>query len=252
MVVTCDLLPSINWVEIPESLVAGGVGIVRVQVSSNKKHAHQLHSLLQPDEVLRARKYHKEKDHYRFLIARASLRILLGKYTNQSPAKINFALGANKKPLATNTAGLRYNISHCKDWVLIALADVEVGIDVEKVDASFPFEDMLSHSFSPQEQAFITQSPASRLAFFRAWTRKEAFVKATAQGIDVDFSSMPALDGRHYLADSRSSPLPDWTVSSFEAAPDYVAAIVRPRALPPNSLHFWEASEALFSPFYTR
>jgi 4'-phosphopantetheinyl transferase len=232
MVVTCDLLPSIDWVEIPESLVAGGVGIVRVQVSSNKKHAHQLHSLLQPDEVLRARKYHKEEDHYRFLIARANLRILLGKCTNQPPAKINFALGANKKPLATNTPGLHYNISHCKDWVLIALAGVEVGIDIEKV--------------------FITQSPTSRLAFFRAWTRKEAFVKATAQGIDADFSSMPALDGRHYLADSRSSPLPDWTVSSFEAAPDYVAAIARPTALPPNCLHFWEVGEALFGPFYTR
>jgi 4'-phosphopantetheinyl transferase len=249
MVVTCDFLPPINWVKIPESLSAGGVVLVRVQVSSIQKQAHHLFPLLHPDEVARAKKYHKQEDYYRFLVARASLRILVGRYANKHPAEITFALGFNKKPLATNASGLHYNISHCNDWVLIALAGVEVGIDVEIVDRSFPFEDILTYSFSPQEQAFITQSSASRSAFFQAWTRKEAFVKATGQGIDADFSNMPALDGQHYLANSMSSPATDWAISSFEAAPNYIAAIARPTAVPLSSLCFCEADEALFSLF---
>jgi 4'-phosphopantetheinyl transferase len=249
MVVDCNLLPAINWLQIPESFVSGGVVIVGIQVSNNKKYASQLHGLLQPTEAIRAKKYHKEEDQYRFLIARASLRILLGKYTRQPPAKIEFALGANKKPLATNTPGLHYNISHCKDWILVAIADAEVGIDVEKVDALFPFDDILTDSFSLQEQEFIKQSPASRHAFYQAWTRKEAFVKATAQGIDADFSSIPALDGRHYIAGSKSALATDWTVSSFPVALDYIAAIARPSALLLGGLHFCEAGAEFFRPF---
>lgn len=223
--------------------------MVRVQVSSHKKWAPQLQALLQPAEAVRAKKYYKEEDQYRFLIARVSLRILLGKYANQHPAKITFALGANKKPLATNTPGLHYNISHCRDWILLAIADAEVGVDVEKVDALFPFEDILPDSFSSPEQEFITQSPASRHAFYQAWTRKEAFVKATAQGIDADFSSIPALDGQHYVASSKHSPIADWTVSSFAVASDYVAALARPSALLAGGLHFCEVSKEFFCPF---
>jgi 4'-phosphopantetheinyl transferase len=251
MVVTCSLIPSIKWIETPGSLIEGEVVIVRVQVSSVQKQVHQLHALLNPDEVIRAKKYYKEEDYYRFLIARISLRILLAKYTNQHPAKINFVLGANKKPLVVNVPGLHYNISHCKDWVLIAIADVEVGVDVEKVDPLFPFEDIITSSFSSQEQAFVTQNPASRRAFFQTWTRKEAFVKATGEGINADFSSVPALDGRHYLASSRSDSATSWTISSFEAAPDYVAAIARPTTSPSGGLCFCEADEALFSSFYS-
>jgi 4'-phosphopantetheinyl transferase len=249
MVVDCNLLPAIEWLQLPESFAGGEGVVVRVQVSSHKKRALQLQELLQPAEAVRAKKYYKEEDQYRFLIARASLRILLGKYANQHPAKIEFVLGTNKKPLATNTPGLHYNISHCKDWILLAIAHTEVGVDVERVDELFPFEDILTDSFSLPEQRFIKQSPVSRQAFYQVWTRKEALVKATAQGIDADFSNVPALDGRHHVADSKSSSIADWTVSSFEAAPNYIAAIARPNAVPLSSLCFCEADEALFSLF---
>ena len=247
MLATCDLLPAVAWLALPASYAASSVAVFRISVAEHVKHAPYLYSLLQASEVVRARKYHREADHYRFLIARAALRMLLSKYTGQPPADIDFALGANKKPVLQDTPGLHYNTSHSNNWILLAIGRVEVGIDVEQVDAGFPFQDIVLHSFSPREQAFIDRSPSSRQAFFQLWTRKEALVKAIAQGIDADFDSIPALDGAHDVA-GLGGEAAAWAISSFEAAPGYAAAIARPAAIPDSSLCFYEAGAGLFGP----
>ena len=112
------------------------------------------------------------------------LRKLLAGYSNLAPDEIKFAEGLNKKPFAENAnlSDLHFNISHSADIILIAISNSEIGVDVEKVDNSFSYEEILPHNFSDEEIDFI-KNPED---FYLLWTRKESLLKATAKGLDDD------------------------------------------------------------------
>lgn len=84
--------------------------------------------------------------------------------------------------------GLQVSISHPAGLVVVAATDVgPVGVDVEPPSAvDFPGFDQVS--LSPAEQDLVSSMPAAERGQIRAglWVRKEAFLKATGQGLGVD------------------------------------------------------------------
>ncbi|RYY21591.1 MAG: 4'-phosphopantetheinyl transferase superfamily protein [Cytophagaceae bacterium] len=247
MTVFCDALPFTEWkIAPPDYRVAGAIAVFRVPIAESSRYLPRGQAVLHPAELLRAGRYHQPADRTRFLVARAALRWLLGAYARRPPASLILALGPNKKPVLQDAPGLHYNVSHAGNWVLIAIAGTEIGVDVEKVAAQFAFQDVLGTSFSPAEQAFIGQGAASAPLFYQLWTRKEALVKATAQGIDANFWQVPALDGLHELAGPGGAAGPGWAVSSFAVADGYAAAVAYPAALR-GQLTFHDVDALLFS-----
>lgn len=248
MLLTCHTLPPLPWAPLPPAALLGQgeeLAVYRVPIAENQAHAPQLLQLLTEAEQQRARRYHAAADYYRFIVGRAALRRLLGAYVGQPPVALSFIPGPNHKPLLATVPHLHYNVAHAGNWVLIAIAPVEIGVDIEKIDADFPFQGVLADSFSLPEQAFIRQHPAPATAFYQLWTRKEAFVKATAQGIEADFSQVPALDGRHQWAATHPSPVADWVVSSFAPATGYAAAVAYPAAVAARQVRFYEVGDLL-------
>ncbi|RZK51230.1 MAG: 4'-phosphopantetheinyl transferase superfamily protein [Hymenobacter sp.] len=248
MQLTCHTLPPIRWLALPASAVANPgaeIAVYRVPIAENQGHAPHLLPLLTAAEQQRARRYHAAADYHRFIISRAALRRLLGACLGQPPAGLEFVAGPHKKPLLATVPHLHYNVAHSGNWVLIAIAPVEIGVDIEKTDPDFPFQGILADSFSLPEQAFIRQHPAPATAFYQLWTRKEAFVKATAQGIEADFSQVPALAGPHQWAATHPSPVADWVVSSFAPAEGYTAAVAYPAAVAASQLRFYEVADLL-------
>lgn len=247
MLLSCHTLPPVPWAPLPPLALVSQpqkLAVYRVSVAENRFHVPQLHQLLTAAEQQRAHRYHHMADYHRFVVRRAALRLLLGTRLGQPPAEVQLVAGANYKP-ALAAPHVQYNVSQAGSWVLIAIAPVEVGVDVEQLTSDFPVAAMLAHSFSPPEQAFITRHPSPVAAFFQLWTRKEAFVKATAQGIDADFSQVPALDGPHQWAAQHPSPTTDWVVSSFTPAPGYAAALAYPAAVPASQVQFYDAGSLL-------
>jgi 4'-phosphopantetheinyl transferase len=250
MLLTCHSLSAISWAALPASGLPGHrgkVAVCRVAVAENQHYSPQLFELLTMAEQQRARRYHAEADYHRFVIGRATLRLLLGACLGLPPGALHFVPGENHKPILATAPELHYNVSHSGNWVLITIAPVAVGVDVEKINVSFPFDEILEYSFSEHEKAFIAQHPVRPAAFYRLWTRKEAFVKATAQGIDADFTRVPALDGRHQWLATHPNSVANWTVSSFAAAAGYVAAVAYPAAIPAGQVKFYEVGEQLFN-----
>ncbi len=248
MLLTCHTLPTISWAALSVAVLPGAdseVSVYRVPIVENQAYTSSLSALLTADEQQRAARYHAEADYYRFIVSRAALRLLLGRRIGQPPAELSFVPGTNKKPLLAAAPTLHYNVSHSGNWVLIVIAPVEVGIDVEKINSDFPFQEVLAHSFSPLEQAYIKSQQSSQAAFYQLWTRKEAFVKATAQGIEADFSAVPALDGSHHWLAAHPSPTTEWTVSSFAPATGYAAAVAYPAAVPTSAVRFYDAGDQL-------
>ena len=81
-----------------------------------------------------------------------------------------------------------FNISHCKVAVACVVADVDVGIDVERTGRYS--EAMVSYVLNDDEAEKVASSDNPDVEFTVFWTRKEALVKLTGRGIDDDLKNI--------------------------------------------------------------
>lgn len=99
------------------------------------------------------------------------------------------AYGENGKPFLADIP-LSFSLSHSGEWVVCALADREVGCDVERVR---PVRTAVAgRYFRPEEAAMIAAAPTPDERydrFFRYWTLKESFVKALGSGLRLPLSA---------------------------------------------------------------
>lgn len=225
--ILCQSVDDPNWIDWSADSTVGGVRVYRVRISEFSAYLSRLQTLLHPDELARAVRYHRLNDRQRFIVARGVLRILLGQHTQQRPLDVEFVTGSTKKPALRGNSGVHYNVSHAGDQVLIAVASQPVGIDVEQPDPDFDYQLVMLENFSPPEREYVGGQPAGRFRFYQLWTRKEALVKGTARGIDDTFWRVPSLDGEHRLPDEWMETAQNWTVSSFGPADGYVAALAQ-------------------------
>ena len=119
-----------------------------------------LSAVLSPDERERAGRFRFPELRRSFAITRACLRYLLSEYLELPPGEIQIRYGERGKPMAAGP--LRFNLSHSGALAVYAFArDCEVGVDIERMDDARP------------------------AAFYEAWTRREAAVKLTGEGLAV-------------------------------------------------------------------
>jgi 4'-phosphopantetheinyl transferase len=146
---------------------------------------------LSRDEVDRARRLRSSRDRARFVVARGILRELVGRYLGVEPRRVRFHYGARGKPRLDEDA-LAINVSHAGDRACFAFArGREIGVDFEQVRHDFPCERVAAAFFSVAEVAALRAFPPRERcdAFFRCWTRKEAYLKARGDGLAVDLDS---------------------------------------------------------------
>ena len=77
-------------------------------------------------------------------------------------------------------------MSHSHGVALLAVTeDKELGVDVEHIRADFASEDIARRFFSPRKLRLSMHSRVKTqvAAFFRCWTRKEAYIKAIGRGL---------------------------------------------------------------------
>ena len=169
------------------------VWLVSLEVPAPRRA--QLESTLSPDERERADRYRASAARERFVVARGSLRELLGAYCGLAPERLRFsypcACGradcepSRRKPRLEPEA-VRFNLSHTDGLATIAVAlDAEVGIDVERVRLDTAVEAIAERVLDAgKAEALRTLPQADRpAAFYRAWTRREAYGKARGDGL---------------------------------------------------------------------
>jgi 4'-phosphopantetheinyl transferase len=184
--------------------------------------------LLSSEEMVRSGGYADEGRRQRFILRRAMLRRLLSLYTDTPPRRLEIRQDRLGK-LTLLGSHLEFSVSHAADVVMFALSPSgRVGIDVERTHTAFDTRRIERRFFSPQEREILARlSGADRtLAWFRCWTRKEAYVKALGEGISARFRhvSVPIL--------AADSPIPidagagsQWLIENLSAPPGHVAAI---------------------------
>ena len=128
-----------------------------------------------------ALRYVREIDRRLSLAAFLLLQEALEKnYGITEPPVLSF--GPCGKPFLRDYPDIHFNLSHCSCAALCAVGDTPVGCDVETVEESLDM-DLCNHCCSPQEKEYILSSARPELAFCTLWTRKEAFLKWTGEGL---------------------------------------------------------------------
>jgi 4'-phosphopantetheinyl transferase len=215
------------------------VHVWRISMSENMHRSDALLPVMNLAEAERANRYVFEKDSNLFTISRAAQRIILGGYVDIAPALLEFKFGPDNKPYIgnNNPLNIQYNLSHARNCALLAVSKEIVGCDVEYIDAAFKYGDILPEHFSAEEANYINQQNSTE-RFFTLWTRKEALLKGTGQGLTDHLKHTAALDGLHLTHPSIADSEYNWQVNSFPVNDDHMGTVATPYDRP--ELQFWD------------
>ena len=215
------------------ALGPGDVHVWRVPLVQPPAAIAALAALLDGDEQGRAARFVFDRHRDAFRVARGALRTLAGHYLGAPPAQLGFGYRERGKPYLVAPPGdLAFNVSHSGDVALIGFArGREIGVDVERKK---PLSDLLAlarTAFSAHEYAALCRLPAGDHdeAFFTCWSRKEAFIKATGEGVAqlaaFDVSLAPGEPAR-LLRVPDAPGAPAWTLHELPAIAGHAAALV--------------------------
>jgi medium-chain acyl-[acyl-carrier-protein] hydrolase len=189
---------------------------------------------LSADEKARAGRFCFERDRRHYTAGRGTLRRLLGRYLGCDPASLTFRYNRYGKPaLASPHGELRFNLSHSHGLALFAFTrGRDLGVDVEQVRGEVAVEQLAERFFSPQEVAALRDLSlgARRDAFFRIWTRKEAYLKATGKGLSLplDCFDVSLTLGAAALLATRNDPaeVSRWSMRDLSVGEGFAAAVL--------------------------
>jgi 4'-phosphopantetheinyl transferase len=207
------------------------VWIRPLQVPLAVELAH--YELLSPEELQRAARFRTGSPRLDFILTRGTLRSLAGPYLGIEPQHVSFRYSEYGKPLLEGAFDLRFNVSHTDGLALVAFVRTrDIGVDVEKIKAATDARKLAERFFSDRECSFLENLSGEELhaAFFRCWTRKEAYLKARGEGLSLplhQFDVSVAEDEPQALLATRPDPTEAdrWLLRDLPASPAYAAAL---------------------------
>jgi len=196
---------------------------------------------LSPDEIARANRFHFEKDRIHFTRCRSALRDLLAGYLAIPAADIRFEYLTSGKPqLAAeqNPSALQFNVSHSANMALIAVgSEHRLGVDIEKIRGDVDTSALAERFFSLRERAGLQALPDHLRVpgFFACWTRKEAFLKATGEGLsfpleDFSVTTHPDLDPEIEEIKGSTDNGKRWFLADLSIVDGFRATVARERS----------------------
>jgi len=225
---------SSTWIEAPlsPSLRTGVVHVWRCALDQEDNRLERLRRTLEPDELERASRFHFEKHRRHFIVARGFLRSVVARYLETQPEALRFVYGAYGKPGLASEHGLRFNLSHSNEVALLAVTlDAELGVDVEHIRADFASEDIARRFFSRAEVETFNALPKEEqvAAFFRCWTRKEAYIKAIGKGLSQALDAFDvtlAPGAAPELTRAEDDDVSRWLLRDIHVGEGYAGALV--------------------------
>lgn len=245
-----------GWCSPPAALPPLGDGDVHLWVASMEIDCARDRAFgggcLSRSELQRMARFRNPADGERFAQSRAFLRRVLGGYLDLPPERVPLTEAASGKPTLVaqhDPHSMGFNLAHSGTLAICGLSGgSEIGVDIEAVREMLDLDSLIRRCLTTDEREEVTGlDRADRLvAFYRFWTRKEAYLKGLGVGLSMDPSHVCVRDPGHPQV--LAPPRPDlpkeearWTVTDVVPAPGYLAAVASSR--PPEALlRFIEAS----------
>ena len=118
-----------------------------------------------------------------YVISHVLLRQVLAHFTGIDPDKLLISNLLQGKPFIQNHQ-IKFNLSHSKDAVLIAISDMEMGVDMEEIKSDIDFDGIMEYAFSQSDKLFCKMHDLP-VAFTQIWTLKEAYLKTLGIGLSI-------------------------------------------------------------------
>lgn len=233
----------------PQALLAGFVEVWSASLDPAPPSVSRLETCLDEDEQARGARFVFDCDRSRFVAGRAFLRMLLARYLGMPAGDIRFRYGAHGKPaLAGDGRGLQFNLAHSGALAVCAVGRGcgEIGVDVEQARPMADFESVSRAFLAPDEIARLSAIAGTlRLqAFYEAWTRKEAVLKALGCGLhrrpaDLEVSFGPGVPAQLLRSLSDPTEVERFRLHVFEPESGYVGAVATTAGAVQLRLHTW-------------
>ncbi len=235
------------WQTPPETLDLPARTVDLWRLSLEEPHARlaDLEALLDDAERARAARFRFQRDRHCYTLTRATLRALVSGYLSALGAPtaaqdLQFTTGAHGKPaladsLQPDAGPFEFNVSHSGTFSLLAFGRQHpVGVDVEHIHPRHSLELVAEHHFADSEFDAVMDGPDDQRLqrFYRCWTRKEAYMKATGKGLAVGLKTFAvSVDDEARLLWTEAGDAEAWSLRHVAVAEEYVGAVCVGRGL---------------------
>lgn len=214
------------------SLNKNSVHIYSLCTDNYSEHIPQLETFLGSEDQARLNTLHQADFKNNFIISRGLLRSILSTYTGIAAAEIKLQRNQHGKPLlAESMPAIQFNMTHTQSRLLIALSSENtVGIDIENRHRKVKMAQLAQKIMSGNELAYFQTLDQEQQVqvFFENWTAKEAYLKATGEGISAGMNQIEIIrtengliikDLRNRFSDQR------WFLYQLENHADFIATL---------------------------
>ena len=220
----------------PPSLSSRDIHVWRFPLVNGGEFDHIM-PLLADDEVKRTGRFLFDKHREHFAIGRAAARMILSRYADVAPEKVEYSYDNLGKPRFADeklNAEYRFNFSNSSDLGLLAITPTtEIGIDLERIREMSDMLGLAKRYFAQQETdlLFALPEPEQPHAFFRYWTRKEAYLKAVGKGLTFPLRNVHVTQddsaGECRIVDINGdqSEAAKWSLTNLSPNEEYKAAV---------------------------
>ncbi|MGI8959007.1 MAG: 4'-phosphopantetheinyl transferase family protein [Bryobacteraceae bacterium] len=214
-------------------LCGSDVHVWVVSLEASPWSLQELFSTLSSDEKNRAESFRFEHLKARYCASRGLLRFFLGAYLAMVPRDIEFSYGNWGKPSVAGFDSFSFNVAHSENVTVYAFAfGCDLGIDVERIRKMKDIDAIARHFFCSEEAADLDNVELSKRldAFFACWTRKEAYIKATGEGLSASLDTFrvalrPSQVPCFVHINGSTSQAQSWSLHNLRPSDGYVGAL---------------------------
>lgn len=147
----------------------------------------RLMACVSPEKRARIQRFYREEDRVRGLIADILARSVITRETGLENHQIEFYTNDYGKPFLKGRDDFQFNLSHSGIWVVGAMDNLPIGIDVERIQ---PIDlDISENYFSPDEHQDLMAQVDKFAYFFTLWSLKESYIKIVGKGLSLPLNS---------------------------------------------------------------
>ncbi|MBD7912364.1 MULTISPECIES: 4'-phosphopantetheinyl transferase superfamily protein [Clostridium] len=148
----------------------------------------KFYDFVDKDKRKKIQKFRRDEDKIRSLVGEALARIKICEKLGCKNFNIKFEHNEYGKPYIKEN--IEFNISHSGSYVIVAIDDCALGIDIEEMK-EIEFEGIAKGYFDESEYNWIINhdKEKQKKCFYKLWTLKESYVKYVGKGLSIGFNS---------------------------------------------------------------